>query len=55
MNVAVTRARRHVAVVGDWRTVSGDPFLRRLLDHVRRRGLAATANLVGDLHHPLEG
>ena len=29
--VAVTRARRHVAIVGDSVTVGSDPFLRRLL------------------------
>jgi len=31
MNVAMTRARRHVAIVGDSVTVGSDPFLRRLL------------------------
>lgn len=52
MNVAVTRARRHVAVVGDSMTVGGDPFLRRLLVHVRANGVVATANQSADLHQP---
>eukprot|EP00897_Mesotaenium_endlicherianum_P006114 jgi/Mesen1/5530/ME000279S04740 len=38
MNVAITRARCHVAVVCDSTTVSRNPFLRRLLQHIRQRG-----------------
>lgn len=39
MNVAVTRARRHCAVVCDTETVSaGDPFLARLVQYFERHG-----------------
>ncbi|XP_066043262.1 DNA-binding protein SMUBP-2 [Chamaea fasciata] len=43
INVAVTRARRQVAVVCDSRTVGSRPFLRRLLDHLSRHGLVRSA------------
>ena len=49
-NVAVTRARRHVCIVGDSVTVGGDPFLNRLMSHMRTNGLVATANEFGELH-----
>uniref|UniRef100_A0A7S2E2A3 DNA2/NAM7 helicase-like C-terminal domain-containing protein n=1 Tax=Haptolina brevifila TaxID=156173 RepID=A0A7S2E2A3_9EUKA len=38
LNVAVTRARRHVAVVCDPQTVSSDPVIASLLDHVAAQG-----------------
>ena len=38
LNVAVTRARRHVAIVCDSQTVQSDPFLRQLLQYVRAHG-----------------
>lgn len=41
--MAVTRARRQVAVVCDSHTVGGRPFLRRLLDHLSRHGLVRSA------------
>jgi ATP-dependent RNA/DNA helicase IGHMBP2 len=34
MNVAVTRARRHLAIVGDSVTVSSDPYLASLINHL---------------------
>ncbi|KAM4898490.1 DNA-binding protein SMUBP-2 [Sylvia borin] len=43
INVAVTRARRQVAVVCDSHTVGSRPFLRRLLDHVSQHGLVRSA------------
>ncbi|NXF92605.1 SMBP2 protein, partial [Eubucco bourcierii] len=43
LNVAVTRARRHVAVVCDSRTVGSQPFLRRLLAHFSQHGQVRTA------------
>uniref|UniRef100_A0A8C5IU12 Immunoglobulin mu DNA binding protein 2 n=1 Tax=Junco hyemalis TaxID=40217 RepID=A0A8C5IU12_JUNHY len=43
INVAVTRARRQVAVVCDSRTVGSRPFLRRLLDHLAQHGLVRSA------------
>ncbi|NXG59682.1 SMBP2 protein, partial [Hemiprocne comata] len=43
INVAVTRARRHVAVVCDTRTVGARPFLQRLLGHFSQHGEVRTA------------
>ena len=53
-NVAVTRARRHVAVVGDARTVGADPFLARLLAHIEENGARSPADAHARLHEPLE-
>ncbi len=52
-NVAVTRARRHVAVVGDSRTVGADPFLARLLAHICENGVRSPADEHERLHEPL--
>ena len=38
LNVAVTRARRHVAVIGDSATVSHHPFLAGLVEHFQTHG-----------------
>jgi predicted DNA helicase len=38
MNVAVTRARKHVTIVCDSTTVSRNEYLQRLLQHIRRFG-----------------
>ncbi|XP_050753513.1 DNA-binding protein SMUBP-2 [Gymnogyps californianus] len=43
INVAVTRARRHVAVICDTRTVSNQAFLKRLVDYFSRHGEVRTA------------
>uniref|UniRef100_A0AAV2L8Q7 DNA-binding protein SMUBP-2 n=1 Tax=Knipowitschia caucasica TaxID=637954 RepID=A0AAV2L8Q7_KNICA len=43
LNVAVTRARRHIAVVCDTQTVQTHPFLKSLVDHMTRRGQVRTA------------
>ncbi|KAF6103715.1 immunoglobulin mu DNA binding protein 2 [Phyllostomus discolor] len=43
INVAVTRARRHVAVVCDSRTVSSHPFLKALVDHFAAHGEVRSA------------
>uniref|UniRef100_A0A6I8NXW6 DNA-binding protein SMUBP-2 n=1 Tax=Ornithorhynchus anatinus TaxID=9258 RepID=A0A6I8NXW6_ORNAN len=43
INVAVTRARRHVAVVCDSRTVGTHPFLKRLVDHLSAHGEVRSA------------
>uniref|UniRef100_A0A7M4ESU9 Immunoglobulin mu DNA binding protein 2 n=1 Tax=Crocodylus porosus TaxID=8502 RepID=A0A7M4ESU9_CROPO len=43
INVAITRARRHVAVVCDSRTVSNQVFLKRLVDYLSEHGEARTA------------
>lgn len=48
MNVAVTRARRHVALVCDTETVSQDAFLGRLVEYVQQLGeYESAAELVG--------
>ncbi len=43
MNVAVTRARRHCALVCDSETVSRDPFLERLVEYFEQHGEIASA------------
>lgn len=44
MNVAVTRARRHCALVCDSETVSvGDAFLKRLVEYFEANGDVASA------------
>ncbi|GIL45596.1 hypothetical protein Vafri_2803 [Volvox africanus] len=49
MNVAVTRARRHCAVVCDSETVSHDDFLKRLVDYFTEHGeYRSAAELVPD-------
>ena len=52
-NVAVTRARRHVAIVGDSSTVGSDMFLAKLLSHIRENGVASPADEHKELHEPL--
>lgn len=47
MNVAVTRARRHCALVGDSETLGQHPFLARLVDYFSQHGdYASAAELV---------
>lgn len=43
INVAVTRARRHVVVICDTRTVSNQAFLKRLVDYFSQHGEVRTA------------
>ena len=43
LNVAITRARRHVAVVCDSDTVSGSPLLARLVKYVNTHGVVLSA------------
>lgn len=43
LNVAVTRARRHLAVVCDAQTIRQHAFLRSLLDHLTQRGEVRSA------------
>lgn len=44
LNVAVTRARRHLALIGDSETAGRHPFIRTLFDHLTRHGLVKTAH-----------
>jgi superfamily I DNA and/or RNA helicase len=47
MNVAVTRGRRHVALVGDSETLGGgDPFLKRLVGWFEEHGAYDSADAV---------
>lgn len=38
LNVAVTRARRHVAIIGDSATVANHPFLEKLVEYIQTHG-----------------
>ena len=42
-NVAITRARRHLAIIGDSSTVSHEPFLSELLEHISSVGVVQSA------------
>ena len=37
-NVAITRARRHLALIGDSDTLSHEPFLKGMLEHCSEKG-----------------
>lgn len=43
MNVAVTRAKRHLAIIGDARTVRSDQFLRSLVEYMGKTGVVKSA------------
>uniref|UniRef100_A0A8D2JA52 DNA-binding protein SMUBP-2 n=1 Tax=Varanus komodoensis TaxID=61221 RepID=A0A8D2JA52_VARKO len=43
INVAITRARRHVTVICDSRTTGNHSFLKRLLDYMNEQGEVRTA------------
>ena len=56
MNVAVTRARRHLTIVGDSGTVSHDPFLSSLVEYIGIHGVVWSAEqyrgqITGDTTH----
>ena len=38
LNVAITRARRHLAIVGASATISNDPFLAKLITYLETHG-----------------
>ena len=42
-NVAVTRARRHLVIIGDSSMVSHEPFLNELLEHISSVGEVQSA------------
>jgi hypothetical protein len=42
MNVAMTRARRKLVVVGDSATLAGDPFYHRMIEYFEQRGAYRT-------------
>ena len=39
MNVALTRARRKLIIIGDSATIGGQPFYSRLLEYLQQNGL----------------
>ena len=51
MNVAVTRGKRHVTIIGDDKTIMGDAFLRRLVEHIEANAAAVIARV--DLFAPV--
>lgn len=38
MNVAITRAKRFICLIGDSETVSSDPFLKNLINYFTENG-----------------
>jgi superfamily I DNA and/or RNA helicase len=42
MNVALTRARRKLVVIGDSATIASHPFYRRMIEHFERVGAYRT-------------
>ncbi|ETV68628.1 hypothetical protein H257_15438 [Aphanomyces astaci] len=49
MNVAVTRAKRHVALIGDTDTLGNHPFLKTLIDHFELHGECQSAQEYADI------
>ena len=43
MNVALTRARRLLIVLGDGSTLAGHPFYRAFIDHAEKAGACRSA------------
>lgn len=43
MNVAITRAKRFICLVGDSDTVSSDPFLKNLVEYFTENGEVKSA------------
>jgi superfamily I DNA and/or RNA helicase len=41
INVAVTRAKRHLCLIGDSETLSRDPFLARLVDYLSQYDISS--------------
>jgi len=43
MNVAITRAKRFIAIICDSSTVSSDPFLKKMVNHFKEKGIYRSA------------
>lgn len=43
INVAITRARRHLCIVCNVQTVTHDPFIKRLVDYMLENGQVRSA------------
>ena len=54
LNVAVTRARRQLVVICDSSTVSGDPYIKKLIDYLNENGsrLTPKADLLDGIKVP---
>lgn len=48
MNVAITRGRRHVCLIGDADTASAHPFLRRMMEYFEANGEVRSAAQYGE-------
>jgi superfamily I DNA and/or RNA helicase len=52
INVAITRARRHLCIICHVQTVSHNPFIKRLIDYMLEYGQVRSAfELVDGIHH----
>jgi superfamily I DNA and/or RNA helicase len=52
INVAITRARRHLCVICNVQTVSHDPFMKRLIDYMLEYGQVRSAfELIEGIDH----
>jgi hypothetical protein len=47
----VTRGKRHVTIIGDDKTIMGDAFLRRLVEHIEANAAAVIPRV--DLFAPV--
>lgn len=54
INVAITRAKRHVAVVCDSETCSSDKFIKTLLTHIEDNGQVMPVEMYLDQHNSIE-
>jgi ATP-dependent RNA/DNA helicase IGHMBP2 len=43
MNVAITRAKRFIGLIGDSETVNSDPFLKNLISYFEKNGEVRSA------------
>lgn len=43
INVAITRARRHLCIICNVQTVTHDPFIKRLIDYMLENGQMRSA------------
>jgi superfamily I DNA and/or RNA helicase len=52
INVAITRARRHLCIICSVQTISHDPFMKRLIDYMLENGQVRSAfELVDGSHY----
>lgn len=51
MNVAMTRAKRHVCLIANTETISCDPFYERLFEYIQEHGLVEIADISDNFQH----